>query len=74
MSFKFYLEASLGILPSPRDYIQGRSLHGGELEIFLSPGAFHWEKAMYDDSLLASFGASLLQVPDPIQGVKLGFF
>ena len=37
------------------------------LKSFLVPGPLHWEEAIYDDSHLASLGAPLFQVPEPIQ-------
>ena len=41
-------------------------------EFFLVPGHSSRETAIYDDSHLASLGASLYCVPDPIHRVKLG--
>ena len=69
----------LGIFPSPSAFIQGATyvkqpIWGESSEFFQVPGHSSREKVTYDDSHLASLGASLYSVPEPVQGVKLENF
>ena len=61
MSFESCPQASLRIFPSPK--ASGNTKN-----------SLKREKAIYDDSNLASLGASFYYLPDPIHGVKLRIF
>ena len=57
------------MLPSLRVYKEEKNS-----EFIQVSGPLYREKAIYDDSHLTSLNASHFQVPEPIQGVKLGIF